>query len=206
MRVVVFGPTGGTGRLLVEKALRAGHAVTALARDPSAIPQRTDLTVLAGSVFDPATVNDVVAGHDAVLSALGGRPWRSGICAPAARNITAAMTRHGVRRIVAISTLGAGDTRADVGWFPRNVIFRFVLRNEVADKEAMETQLATTDLDWTVVRIGILANGPARGQFRAADDHSIQGMGKIARADVADFMLAQLTSTAWLRRKPVIVY
>jgi putative NADH-flavin reductase len=206
MRLALFGPTGGTGRLLIEKALLAGHAVTALARNPSAIAPRPGLTVLGGSVFDPATVNDAVAGHDAVLSALGGRPWRSGICAPAVRNITAAMVQHRVRRIVAISTIGAGDTRTDIGWFPRNVIFRFVLRNEVADKEAMEAQLAATGLDWTVVRVGILANGPARGQFRAADDHSILGMGKIARADVADFMLAQLTGTAWLRRKPVIVY
>jgi NAD(P)H-binding len=60
-------------------------------------------------------------------------------------------------------------TRADVGWFARNVLFRFVLRREVADKEAMERHLAATDPDWTVVRVGTLTNATARGSFRVAD-------------------------------------
>ena len=116
------------------------------------------------------------------------------------------MARHGVKRIVVMSTLGAGDTRADVGAIARRLLFGLVLRNEVADKEAMERHLESTGLDWTVVRVGLLNDGVSRGKFRAADDHSIRGMGKIARADVAAFMLAQLTSDAWQRRKPVLVY
>ena len=70
----------------------------------------------------------------------------------------------------------------------------------------MERHLAATDLDWTVVRVGMLTDGAARGTFRAADDRTIRGLGRIARSDVADFMLAQLDSSTWLRRKPVIVY
>ncbi|MBR0847793.1 SDR family oxidoreductase [Bradyrhizobium diazoefficiens] len=206
MRVLVFGPTGGTGRLLVERALEAGHSVTAFARAPSTIVSKPGLHIVTGSVLDAAAVEAVIPGHEAVLSTLGGRPWRTApICGPAIRNIAAAMSKHGPRRIIVISTLGADDTRADVGWIARNVLFRFVLRNEVADKEAMERHLSATDLDWTVVRVGILTDGPARGIYRTADDHSIQGMGKIARADVAAFMVSQLTSEAWLRRRPVIV-
>ena len=207
MRIIVFGPTGGTGRLLLEKALLAGHSVTAFARSAAAITPRPGLAIVAGSVLEAAAVDAAVAGHGAVLSALGGRPWRTApITGPAIRNITAAMTGRGVRRIVVISTLGAAETRADVGWFARNVLFRYPLRNEVADKEAMERHLAATDLDWTVVRVGILTDGAARGTFRVADDRTIRGLGRIARSDVADFMLAQLDSSTWLRRKPVIVY
>jgi putative NADH-flavin reductase len=207
MRIIVFGPSGGTGRLLLEKAVLGGHLVTAFARVPSAIAQTPGLRVVAGSVLDADAVETAMPGHDAVLSALGGRPWRTtSVCAPAIRNIAAAMTRHGVRRIIAISTLGASETRADLGWFARNLLFRFILRREVADKEAMERHIAATDLDWTVVRVGTLTNAPARGSFRVADDRSIRGLGSIARADVAEFMLAQLRSNAWLQRKPVIVY
>jgi NAD(P)H-binding len=112
----------------------------------------------------------------------------------------------GLRRIVAISTLGAAETRTDIGWFARNVLFRFMLRNEVADKEAMEQHLSATDLDWIVVRVATLTNEAARGSFRVADDRTIRGMGTISRSDVADFMLAQLESDPWLRRKPVISY
>src|SRR5687768_8354930 len=79
----------------------------------------------------------------------------------------------------------APSTRADVGWFARNILFGFILCDEVADKEAMEDYLAATDLDWTVVRVGILADGPAKDHFRAADDHTIRGMGKITRQNVA---------------------
>jgi putative NADH-flavin reductase len=206
MRVIVFGPTGGTGRLLLEKALEVGHYVTAFARDRSAIVARPRLDVIAGSVLDAAAVEAAMPGHDAVLSALGGRPWRlAPTCGPAIRNITAAMRKYGPRRVVVISTLGAGDTRADIGWIARNVLFRFLLRTEVADKEAMESHLSTTNLDWTVVRVGMLTDEPARGTFRTADDHSIREMGKIARADVAAFMISQLGSDAWLRRRPVVV-
>jgi putative NADH-flavin reductase len=207
MKIIVFGPTGGTGRLLLEKAIHRRHSVTAFTRNTSAIEPRPDLRTLAGNVLDAAAVADAVAGHDAVLSSLGGRPWRtSPICGPAIRNIAAAMNTHCVRRIVAISTLGAGETRADIGWFARNVLFRFVLRNEVADKEAMERHLSATDLDWIVIRVGTLTNEAPRETFRVADDRSIRGMGKIARSDVVDFMLTQLETDTWLRRKPVIVY
>jgi putative NADH-flavin reductase len=205
MKIIVFGPTGGTGRLLLEKAIRSGHSVTAFTRNSSAIAQQPNLSILTGSVLDRSAVEAAVGGHDAVLSALGGRPWRTApICGPAIHNITAAMTEHGVRRLVAISTQGAGETRADIGWFARNVIFRFVLRNEV--KEAMERHLGTTGLDWIVVRVGILANEATRGAYRASDNRTIRGLGKIARSDVADFMLAQLDTNTWLRRKPVIVF
>ena len=206
MRIIVFGATGGTGQALIQAAITAGHTVTAFTRRPGSIAEQPALRVSVGNVLDRPAVAAAVGGHDAVLSALGGRPWRKeSICGPAIRNISAAMGTHQVRRIVAISTLGAADTRADVGWAARNILFRFILRREVADKEDMEEHLATTDLDWTVVRVGMLMKA-AKGRFRVADDHSIQGMGKIARADVAGFMIAQLQSGAWVRRRPVIVY
>ena len=77
MRIIVFGPTGGTGRLLLEKALLAGHSVTAFARNAATIMPRPGLAIVAGSVLEAAAVDAAVAGHDAVLSALGGRPWRT---------------------------------------------------------------------------------------------------------------------------------
>jgi len=207
MKVIVFGSTGGTGRLLVSRALEEGHEVTAFARDAAALEERPGLTIFQGATADAGAVDRAVAGQDAVLCALGGRPWRrrARVCSSAMRNIVSSMTRHGVRRIIAISTFGAGDTRPRVDWFARNVLFGLILRSEVADKEAMEDLLTATDLDWTVVRVGILTDDVARGAWRAADDDSIRGMGKIARADVAAFMVGQLQPTTWLRRKPALM-
>jgi len=208
MKIIVFGPTGGTGRQLVQQAIAQGHAVTAFARHPATIPPQAGLATAAGDTSDADAVQRAVAGHDAVLCALGGRPWRrrERVCSTAVGHIVPAMRQHGVRRIIAISTFGAGDTRAQVGWFPRVVLFGAVLASEVADKEAMEVTLVNSGLDWTAVRIGVLSDDAPRGSWRAADDGSIHGMGKIARADVAAFMLAQLQSAEWVGRRPVIQY
>ena len=208
MKIIVFGPTGGTGRQLVAQALAAGHEVTAFTRNPASIESRPRLSVVAGDTRDQGAVERAIAGHDAVLCALGGRPWRrrARVCSSAMRHIAPAMARQGVRRLVAISTFGAGETRPHVGWLARHLLFGAILRSEVADKEAMERELSATDLEWTVVRVGLLTDEPARGAWRAADDGSIRGMGKIARADVAAFMLAQLGNQAWLRRKPVVMH
>lgn len=121
-------------------------------------------------------------------------------------NILPAMKEHQVRRVIAVSTFGAGDTRSLVNPLPRALVFGVILRSEVADKEAMEAQLAATELEWTVVRIGVLTDGPRTGTYRTRDDATIHGMGKISRSDVADFMLAELRARSWIRRRPVLMY
>jgi len=168
---------------------------------------RLGLTVMAGSTRDPQAVERAVDGRDAVLCALGGNPLRRSerVCSTAMGHIAPAMTRRGVRRVLAISTFGAGDSRQQVGWLVRHMVLGFALRSEVADKEAMEAQLFASNLDWTVVRVGLLSDEPPHGSWRTADDGSIRGMGKIPRADVAAFMLAQIDNATWLRRRPVIV-
>jgi putative NADH-flavin reductase len=208
MKIAIFGATGATGRHLVALGLNAGHEVTAVTRNPAALDGRQGLTIMAGSAGDQSTLERAIAGQDAVLCALGGRPWRrqERVCSTAVGRIMPLMEKYGVRRIVAISTFGAGDTRSQAGRLARNLLFGVILRSEVADKEAMEMQLANSNLAWTVVRVGMLTNAPAQGTWRIADDGSIHGMGKIARADVAAFMLAQLESKDWLRRRPVLMY
>ncbi|MBL8482376.1 MAG: SDR family oxidoreductase [Rhodocyclaceae bacterium] len=208
MNVVVFGASGATGRELVKQALAAGHRVTAFVRDAAQLPQRPGLRVLAGSTADAKAVGRALAGQDAVLSALGGRPWRrrENVCSSALRSILPAMQRHGVQRIVAISTFGAGNSRAQLSLPARLLVFGLLLGSEVQDKEAMEAQLAASGTDWTVVRVGRLTDEPARGNWRAADDGSIRGKGCIGRADVAAFMLGQLDSGEWSKRRPVLMY
>jgi hypothetical protein len=69
----------------------------------------------------------------------------------------------------------------------------------------MEDELAATDRDWIVVRPGLLTSGKPRGEWRTCVDDSIHG-GKIARADVAAFMLQQLGSDDFVRQRPVLVW
>lgn len=208
MNITILGPTGRTGRELVDQALDAGHRVVAFTRDDSALILRERLKIVAGSLSDPRALDCALAGSDAVLCALGGRPWRrrERVCTNALRHAVPAMIKHRIRRIVAISTFGAGETRTQLGWIARTLLFGVLLRSEVKDKEAMEAQLAATDLHWTAVRVGVLTDDAPRGRWRAADDGSIGPMGEIARADVAAFMLAALADSTWVRRAPALMY
>lgn len=102
-RVVVFGANGRTGRVIVEEALRAGYGVTAAVRTPEKFsPVTVDgpgaLAVVRADVRDPASVRAAIAGHDAVISAIGppGRLAR-GLYSDGARALVRAMEHTGPR-------------------------------------------------------------------------------------------------------------
>ncbi len=207
MKIVIFGSTGGTGRCLVEQALSAGHEVTAFARNPSNILIHHErLAVLQGDVLDPAKVEAAVAGQQAVVSALGvGLGGNKRVRSRGAENIIAAMQKFGVRRLVVESSYGVGDSLADASFMLR-LVFQTVLRSTYEDKAREDAVIRGSDLEWIVVRPAALTNAPRRGQYRVGE-HLKLGLGtKIARADVAEFMLKQLSDDAWVRRYPALSY
>ena len=203
MKLIVFGASGGTGRALLEQGAAAGHEMTAFVRKPlppshPPPPQH----VIEADVLDPGAVAAAVRGHDVVLSCLGTRPWRHvDICSQGIATIIPAMKAAGVKRIIAMSSIGVGEPKAGLVVRIGGAI---LLRKAFRDKLKMEQALEQTDLDWVVVRPGFLTDGKARGKWRAADDGSLKG-GMITRVDTAAFMLQQLTSNEWVRRRPVIV-
>jgi putative NADH-flavin reductase len=200
VKLIVFGATGATGQCLVEQALAAGHEVTVFARRTGAM---TRARVIDGDVLDHATVAEAIRGHDAVLSALGTRPWKHvDVCSGGIAAILPAMQAAGVNRVVAMSSQGVGDSKLDaVGRLGASLLLAKAFR----DKLAMEVMLADSDREWIVVRPGTLTNATPRGQWRTDVDGEIEG-GKICRADVAAFMLQQLASDDWLRKRPVVVW
>lgn len=202
--LIVFGASGGTGAAVVRLALRRGHAVSAFVRSPAGLTDRpAGLRVIEGDVFDAGAVARALPGHDAVVSALGTRPWRhTDVCSVGTRHIVAGMPAAGIRRIVVVSSIGAGETGASAGAAIK-LAARTVLKRALADKTVMEDELRASGLDWVIVRPTLLSNGKPDGPVRAATDGSIGG-GSIARAAVAEFVLAQLTADTWLRRAPVI--
>ena len=72
MKILIFGATGSTGKLLVQGAREWGHQVTAFVRDPSKLDRR-DVHFIHGDITDPESVRQAIAGKDAVISALGSR-------------------------------------------------------------------------------------------------------------------------------------
>lgn len=203
MKLVIFGATGASGRELVRQALEQGHEVTAFARNPAAIKtEHPKLKVVQGDALDAARVSEAVAGQDAVLFAIGtNRRTTLTVCADTTRNIINAMKEHNVRRFIVLSAYGASETK-DTALYSK--VLRALIRKRVEDKDRQEELIRASDLDWVLVRPPLLTNGARRGRYRTGFDLPIKLFSSVSRADVADFMLKQLTDDTYLRQAPAI--
>ena len=209
MNLLIFGATGGTGRHLVKQALAEGHTVTAFARNPAALEIRhSNLLAAQGDVTDYASVERALAGHEAVLSALGSPTLkRNTVLSDGTRHIIKAMGQAGVRRLVFESSIGVGDSKDHVGLLFKWVFLPLVLRHVFADKEVQERYIKESSLEWVIVRPARLTNGARRGRYRRGAEINERAVGRsISRADVAAFMLEQVTDDTYLRRTPGVSY
>lgn len=200
MKLLVLGAGGGTGRRLVAQAAAVGHEVTAFGHHAGR-EARAGVRCVSGDVRDQRLVESLVGGQDAVLDALGTRrPWvRTTLETDAARLVIAAMRRDGVRRLLAVSSIGVGDSIANVNAFYRMLMPLF-FRGVLPDKEGMEAEVRSSGLDWTIVRPAGLTDGPVTGNVQIVAPESRRSVRRISRADVAAFMLQQLDDQAYVGR------
>jgi putative NADH-flavin reductase len=211
MKVIVFGASGGTGQHLVQQALAARHTVTAFARRPESVlaAPAPGLTVVQGEIHDGAAVSAAIAGQDAVLSALGSRTLgRSDVLEVGVRNILAGMASHRVGRIIVLGAAGASeDATRHQGVVTRSLL-KFVtvtlLREPFRSQREQESLLAASPTEYTIVRPPRLLDRPAIGRYRVQEDGLPPGGTTITRADVADFMIRQVTDLTWVRKGPYL--
>jgi len=207
MKLIIFGSTGSIGRQLVAQALQLGHSVTAFARTPTQLEvKHTNLTTVQGDALDSVVVEKVMEGQDAVLCSLGAGA-KGTIRSEGTRHIVRAMEKTGVRRLICQSTLGVGDSRDNLNFLWKHIMFGFLLRRAYADHVSQEDCVRQSRLNWTIVRPAAFTDGNRTGEYR----HGFSGMDKtlklkISRADVADFMLTQLTDQRYLRKTPGLSY
>jgi uncharacterized protein YbjT (DUF2867 family) len=207
MKILVIGATGLTGNQLLKHLKKAGHEVTAFVRDPSKLPSEfASLKFARGEARDAASLDLAVKGQDAVISAFGPRSIKKDDLQEVfMRNLVGAMTRAGVKRLVNLSAMGSGDSRAGAPFVMRLVILPLFLGKVFADKERGEVHLLGSSLDFVNVRPGKLINGPARGGVKASLQY--RGLKPVmSREDLAVFMISQLGSPEWVRKSPLIGY
>ena len=205
MKLAVFGATGGTGKEIVSQALAAGHEVTVLVRDPSRLSVKHDkLYLVIGDVLNPEKVEEALACADAVCCSLGHTANNpDNVVSEGTLNIVQGMQKQDIPRLIVVSALGVGDSEDQVS-LRFKMMMKTVLRKAYEDKERQEQIVRESDLDWVIVRPGGLTNGPATGEYQFGLDPSIGG-GQVSRADVAAFVLQQLTDDTFLQQTPAIV-
>ena len=203
MNIVVFGATGGTGRAVVEQAVRAGHQVTAVVRHAGSLAETPGLRVAVVPDWDrPVELDQAVRGQDAVISALGtAAKGPVSVCTDGVRAIIGAMSRTSVRRVVVVSAHGAGESH-DHSLY--SLALWATLADKMRDKEAMEDLVRASDLDWTIVRPPALKDRPRTSSYRTGTEVKIRLTSWISRADLADFLLREATAPAYLRQAPRI--
>jgi putative NADH-flavin reductase len=211
-KVLIIGASRGIGLETVKTALLAGHSVSALARSAASIPvQNPALEKVPGDALDCSTIQSALKGVDVVVQTLGvdiaprSIFERTTLFSQSTRILVDAMKIAGVKRLIAVTGLGAGDSRGHGGIIYDSVVFPLLLKRVYDDKDVQEWIIGSSGLDWTIVRPGLLTNRPATGRYRiltAAEDWTF---GLISRADVADFIVRQIDDRKLIRTTPLII-
>jgi len=207
MKILILGSTGGTGQQLVLQSLEQNHEVTALARDPSKLTiKHPMLTVIKGNVLDKDLLTQIVEGKDAVISSLGlGRSLNPhDLITNTVNLLIPIMMEKNVSRLIFLSAFGVGETFIQANFFQK-LIFRLPLKNMYADKTKADAQIRNSKLNWTLVYPVLLTNKSRTGNYQVGERLPMKGMTKIPRADVADFMIGQLTDNFYIRKSPIIM-
>ena len=209
MKITVIGASGGVGSHAVGRALADGHWVRAAVRNPDNVKiQHGRLDVVACEARDPASVSAAVRGADAVLCTVGADSNASTtLYSTSAENILRAMTEHGVHRLVFLSNFGVLDEQS-TDWRSAALLFlvRRVIRDTLTDHRRALDVMRRCDLQWTAVRPMALTDAPSLGRYRVAMEGLPARGWRIARADVAEFMLKQLHDDRYVRKVPALAY
>lgn len=206
--IMVVGATGGLGLQIVSQALDRGMGVTALVRNPSALPESDHLRVVTGSIFDPKLIRDALTGTDAVISALGFKrnsPHPT-IYSESVQALIPEMAAAGIPKIIFCTSAGVEDDDPSTLWIYRRVVRPLFLKKGYVDMVKAEALLRQSSADWVIVRPGRLTSGERKTQFRVSPRFRPAHGITISRADVAYFMLQQVDSDQWVHQTPTLTY
>lgn len=206
MNIAIIGAAAGIGSAAVSLALDKGHQVVALSPNTDTIAGHARLTRINGSATSVNDLKKAMAGTDALLITVGtkkkkGTTLFSGI---ASALIQATGELNYRNPVLVITGFGAGDSKPYLSFFMKTVI-RLLLKDQYADKTLMEELITKSNMNWEIIRPGMLANGPSTGRYQVLTSLK-KGVkvGKINRADVADYLIREAGNKANLLNKVTI--
>ncbi len=211
MKVAIFGATGFAGNSILKEALAQNHLVTILVRNKSAFSMNDKrVTVIEGNVMDRKKVSEVLENQDAVIQCLGtggkGSVTPTTFISDATKVIVDEMEKSGVKRLIAMSNEGTGNSFRYQPWYFTKIILPYFmkwLKVVIDDKNRMEPVIMNSQLNWTIVRCPNIVNKPAKGKYHV----TLDGKGlklSITLGDMSTFMVQQLRDESFSKQAPSI--
>jgi putative NADH-flavin reductase len=208
-RVLIIGASKGIGLETTRHALDAGHHVRALARSAAGmVLSDPNLEKVRGDALKSQDMEAALIGVDVAIQTLGvglGDLFRPvHLFSDATRVLIAAMGTQGVKRLICVTGFGSGDSQASISCLQR-LPFQIIFGRAYHDKSSQERLIKKSELDWTIVRPGVLTSGPETGRYKILSDPSQWRNGIISRSDVAEFLVRQIEDQTYVRQTPVLV-
>lgn len=211
MKIVIFGGTGIVGKAIVNESLRRGHEITLLTRDKRKVGiSHPLLHIIEGKVRDQETIRQLLQNQDAVIQSLGiggkgnGKPTT--FVSDTNKIIMDEMEQNNIKRFLAISVIGAGDSWKFLLWAYRQLVLPLFMKwfkVIIDDKNRMENDVKKSKLDWTLVRCTTIKDKPAMGKINATLDGKKLKF-SITAADMASFVVTELEQNKYIKHCPTI--
>ena len=209
MKLLIIGASRGIGEKLLAIALKEKFEVTVLARNPQKIKlEHPNLSVIKGDILDATAVKLAVEGQNAVCLCIGIPPTQKpvDVFSKGTANVLAAIDNNSETILLAVTGVGAGDSKGHGGFLYDNIINPLLLKSVYADKDRQEALIRASSCKWIIVRPAMLSNGKMTGNYKVINNLAGVTAKKISREDVADFMLNELKHPSCIHKAPLITY
>jgi uncharacterized protein YbjT (DUF2867 family) len=209
MKILVLGATGRTGKLIIEEALKKGHKIVAIARDPGKLKEY-GIEIIQGTPYDYETMEKALTGCDAVINTLNvsrksDNPWAplaspKDLISKSAFNAIKIMEKTGIKRFVALSTIGAGRS-----WKTSPAILRFIvsisnLKHAFIDHGKQEKIIENSSVDYTICRAPMLSTETNTSGAVATPEGETPKSMKLSRNSAAEFFIKIIENKEFLRQ------
>ncbi|MGI9536574.1 MAG: NAD(P)-dependent oxidoreductase, partial [Desulfocapsaceae bacterium] len=209
MKILIIGASRGVGKALMEEALKEDHQVRVLARTPDKI-ESTDprLDLVQGDVRDLQSVSEAAKDMDIICSCIGVPITFKAVdlFSVGATNLVTVVDQQPKLKLIAVTGIGAGDSKGHGGFLYDRIFKPLFLKSIYEDKDREEEIIASSNIDWLIVRPAGLTNGPRTGNYRIINDLEGNVARRISRRDVADFILSQMIRPTQFGKTPLITY
>ena len=206
--IALLGGTGMAGGHILQQALAQGYQLRLLSRSPQKLAYLGDrVTVIQGDARDLNAIEELLAGSDVVISAIGpgsNRKSAADLTTAVTRNVLTAMQHHPLDRYILVSgaaVVAPGDQRNATGWIMRQLV-KLRYGALLKDRQAEYELLAKSDVNWTLVRCPLIEST----SFQREPIASLLSPGSfnLRAGELAHFVLGQIDSGNYARRGPFL--